>query len=69
MERIQVTSSNLQSIGYDPDAQIMEIEFKSGGTYQYSSVPEHEHTGIMNAESHGRYFHANIKDRYPYTKL
>ena len=69
MERTQVTSSNIQSIGYDPDAQILEIEFKNGGTYDYSGVPEYIHAGMMNAESHGKYFHANIKDRYPFTKL
>lgn len=69
MERTHVTSSNIQSIGYDPEAQILEIEFKNGGTYDYSGVPEYIHTGIMNAESHGKYFHANIKDRYPFIKL
>lgn len=69
MERTPVTSSNIQSIGYDADAQILEIEFNNGGVYQYSGVPEYEHTGMMNAESHGKYFHANIKNRHPFVKL
>ena len=69
MERSPVTSSNIQSIGYDADAQILEIQFNNGGVYQYSGVPEYEHTGMMNAESHGKYFHANIKNRYPFIKL
>jgi hypothetical protein len=69
MDRAQVASSNIQSIGYDTEAQILEIEFNNGGTYQYSGVPEYEHEGIMNANSHGKYFHANIKNRYPFVKL
>lgn len=69
MERTYITSSNLQSIGYDSDSQTLEVEFKNGGIYQYSGVPEHEFTNVMNADSHGKYFIANIKDRYPYTKL
>lgn len=30
MERQYVSSSNIASIGYDPDNQVLEIEFLSG---------------------------------------
>ena len=30
MERTSVTSSNINSIGYDADSQILEIEFNNG---------------------------------------
>ena len=40
MERQHVNSSNLESVGYDPTTQTLEIEFLNGGLYQYSGVPE-----------------------------
>ena len=61
MNRISVDSSNLASVGYDKANKILEIEFRNGGVYEYSGVPPQEHTGLMNASSHGEYFDANIK--------
>lgn len=69
MERIPVSSSNLSSIGYDADTQTLEIEFQHGGVYQYPGVPESEYEGLMHADSQGKYFHANIKNKYPHIKL
>jgi hypothetical protein len=69
MERISVNSSNVSSVGYDADSQILEIEFNNGGVYQYSGVPESVYEGMMGADSKGKYFHANIKNAYPFSKL
>ncbi len=70
MERVPVESSDLASVGYNTEAAILEIEFHSGGIYQYSGVPQDIHRGLMNAGSKGRYFHQNIKNAgYPYTKV
>lgn len=33
MKRVSVNSSNLVSIGYDEQNEILEIEFNHGGTY------------------------------------
>ena len=69
MNRQFVSSSNLRSIGYDPSTKTLEIEFNSGGVYQYSGVPEHTYRGLMSAGSHGEYFHAHIRDQYPTRKI
>ncbi len=69
MDRTSVTSSMISSIGYDADSQLLEIEFNKGGTYQYNGVPQGEYETLMGADSHGKYFLANIKDRYPTSKL
>ena len=69
MERVPLSSSNLQSVGYDSETGILEIEFKTGSIYQYSGVPTDEYLSMMNAPSQGRYFNANIKNRYPCIKL
>ena len=64
MNRTPVSSTNLRSVGYDPQNSVLEIEFKSG-TYQYSGVPATEYAALMAAASHGSYFNAHIKDAYP----
>jgi KTSC domain len=69
MERTPVTSSNISAIGYDADSQTLEVEFTNGSVYQYSSVPSDEYEGFMNADSKGKYLHANIKDRYPHVRI
>jgi KTSC domain len=69
MDRIPVSSSNIAQIGYEPDSQILEIQFLSGGVYQYSSVPPSVFDEFMAASSKGRYFSAYVKDRYPTTRV
>ena len=69
MYRTPVDSSNLQSVGYEPNSLTLEIEFKDGSVYQYFDVPETEWQGLMQASSHGEYFNAHIKFSYRYTKL
>lgn len=64
MKRIKIVSSNLLSIGYDPEKRILEIAFTSGAVYQYFNVPRILHIGLMNAESKGSYFASMIKPRY-----
>ena len=69
MHRQSVSSSNLRSVGYDESANILEIEFHSGGVYQYFGVPPAVYYGLMAAVSHGKYFYAHIKDVYRCTKI
>jgi hypothetical protein len=65
MNRIPARSSNIQSIGYEAETRTLEVEFHTGGVYQYSGVPETVYQGLMRASSKGSYFHDHIKDRYP----
>lgn len=69
MKRQLVKSSNLASIGYDPINQILEVEFKKGGIYQYFEVPESVFEELMNANSHGVYFSSNIRNEYEFSKV
>jgi hypothetical protein len=70
MQRTQVSSSNLMSIGYDVDSKILEIEFLSRDIYQYFDIPKNIFQGLMNAASHGTYLDANIKKAgYRYRKI
>jgi hypothetical protein len=69
MERKFVNSSNLLSVGYDSDSQILEIQFRSGGIYQYLRVPQSVYDALMSAPSHGRYLHYRIKPFYAYRHI
>ena len=69
MERVPVSSTNLVSIGYDPESETLEVEFKKSGTYQYFNVPLFMHERLMMADSVGRFFNAEIKHAYPVSKL
>ena len=69
MNRTPVHSSNIKSVGYEEEFKILEIEFHSGGVYQYFSVPREVYKGLMAAPSHGKYFHAHIRNIYRYKKI
>lgn len=56
-----VDSSNLSGVGYDPDLEILIVEFTSGGIYAFHGVPPEVYTSFQNAPSMGRYFAANIR--------
>lgn len=64
MDRQQVKSSNLKSVGHDPEQSILEVEFKSGAVYQYEEVPEDVYQDMLAAESVGKYFNTQVKGSY-----
>ena len=61
MDRKTVDSSELASIGYDPVSRVLEVEFTTGGVYQYRGVPADVHSALMSAASHGKYFNQYVK--------
>jgi hypothetical protein len=69
MERKKVTSSNIDSIGYDSNLAILEIEFLDGGIYQYFNVNEGVYNNLMSAGSHGKYFNQFIEGNYRFQKI
>ncbi len=68
MERIQVNSSNIRSIGYEASSSILEVEFTSNEVYQYLNVPEYLFQQFLNASSHGQFLNDNIRYNYRYQK-
>ena len=69
MNRNQVASSNIRSIGYDSTTQTLEVEFQSGWVYQYYGVSESLHENIMQASSKGQFLNQYIKNAYPYSRV
>ena len=69
MDRISVSSSNLNSVGYDVPSLTLEVEFKDGALYQYFDVPASVHQELVTASSVGQYFSKNIRNSYRYARL
>jgi hypothetical protein len=67
MERKNVSSSNLKSVGYLP--RILEIEFKNRDIYQFQNVSEGLYFNLMSSSSKGTFFSENIKGKFPYKKI
>lgn len=68
-EMIPVSSSNIESIGYDEKNQQVFIRFIDGSLYVYKGIPQHEYQNLMEAPSHGSYLHRNYKNVYPYERI
>lgn len=69
MQRQPVESSMLRSAGYDPEREILELEFNNGRIYRYFGVPHEVLADLMAADSKGRYFLDEIDDLYPYLQV
>ena len=62
-----VSSSDLASVGYYNNT--LYIQFNSGGLYAYDNVPLSVYQNLMGSGSHGKYFHACIKNSYSYRRI
>ncbi len=69
MERQEVTSSQIHSIGYDPKAKVLEVEFNRGPVYDYYGVSPARYRQLMAASSHGTYFNEKIRGTYDYRRV
>jgi len=67
MQRQEVNSTRIKSIGFDESSGTLELEFQgSGRVYQYKGRRVKEHyDGLMKAhnsgESVGAYFNSNVR--------
>lgn len=69
VERRQVRSTSIASVGYDGARQRLEVEFVRGAVYQYFGVPSTVVAALLSSESVGRYFAENIQNRFQFTQV
>lgn len=69
IERTPVKSSDLASVGYDAKIRVLEIEFHSGGIYRYHEVPREIFERLLAAESKGRFFAGQIRNRFRFERI
>jgi hypothetical protein len=66
---MQVESSSITEISYDPAHNQLRVRFRSGVEYRYAMVPESVHRAFLDAASKGSFFSSHIRNRYPVTRL
>lgn len=60
-----LNSTAIHRVEYDPNSGNLEVWFhKSGDPYTYFRVPAAVYQGLLNANSHGRYFDTYIRNIY-----
>lgn len=69
MERVSVSSSNVDTVGYDEDSSTLEVGFKNGATYQYFDVPKNIYEELRDAGSVGGYLASHVKGIYRYSRV
>jgi len=63
-----VDSEAIAEIRYDDERSTMLVRFVDGEWYSYFGVPAGVHKAFVAAESHGRFFHDHIRDKYRYRR-
>jgi hypothetical protein len=69
MNRISVSSVNINKVGYHQDSETLEIEFSKGGVYQFFNVPTTVFDNLMSAPSKDAYYHSSIGSRFPCSRI
>lgn len=66
MEMFKVESSCINEIGWENDK--LYVKFSSG-LYVYDNIKREVFLAMLGAKSRGRFFLANIKNKYSYKKI
>ena len=66
---LPVHSTMANSIGYDRDRQLLQIEFKNGSVYEYEGVDEETWEDMLSTNSPGGYYNREIKGNYRSRRL
>ena len=67
MERQEVDSSNVASVGYEDG--ILEVEFKGVSVYRYFDVPPELYEELKEADSVGSFIHRRIVRVFEHVRI
>jgi hypothetical protein len=63
---VNVASSAITSVNYDPDSATLSVTFRDGSFYIYDDVPQSVYDELIGASSPGGYFNSQVRDEYSY---
>jgi hypothetical protein len=69
MRRTPLASQAIVSAGYDPQAKILELEFRNGRIYRYLGVPPGVYEFLLRTPSKGGYVNRMIDGHYPHEEV
>ncbi|OQX67727.1 MAG: hypothetical protein B6A08_13665 [Sorangiineae bacterium NIC37A_2] len=64
VERTEIDSQAIRSVGYDPATETLEIEFRTGRVYVYEGVPASVHQWFMKIPSKGGFVNRVLEPKY-----
>ncbi|GAA0534431.1 lysyl-tRNA synthetase class 2 [Chitinophaga japonensis] len=67
--RMQMPSSVVAHMSYDPAAATLRIVYVSGTVYDYKGVPPRVYDAMKKASSKGQYLNRHIKGKYDFVKV
>ena len=62
-------SSMIEKCFYDFTKNTLKVKFKGGQVYEYENVETAVYENFCKADSTGKYFIENIKNKYEFTQL
>lgn len=65
----KVNSSNIDSIGYNPEAKELHVKFASGATYAYEGVEKGIFDEMRQTDSKMKYLNGKVKGTFNARKL
>lgn len=68
MRLFDVSSGNIEEIGYDDCRSVLRVQFKNGGVYEYANVPLSVFEAFSKSPSKGKFLHRMIKGRYRFVR-
>jgi hypothetical protein len=66
---MDIESTAIREIDYDAEREKLMVRLVSGERYVYVGVPGEVSRSFEQAESKSGFFHAEIRDRYPFNRL
>jgi hypothetical protein len=59
---MEINSSNVIAMGYDPKTKVLTIEFVGGRKYKYPNISRQRYAALRNSSSIGAYVNNKLKD-------
>jgi hypothetical protein len=69
MDWLALDSRLFTSGAHDPERRILYLRFRGGDVYRYFDFPPEQYQALLGADSRGRHFLSNIRDKYRYERL
>lgn len=64
-----IDSTNINKVEFDTAIDELKVEFHSGSIYVYFNVKEAVFNAMDNAQSKGKFFQQEIKNKYDYRQV
>ena len=69
MDREAVESKVFASVGYEPESEVLELEFSSGRIYRYMGVSAETHAWFMRSAEKGGFFNRMIDGKFEFERI